>query len=170
MTRVIAAMALWIAIGSSVAATATDWEWLIVADGPTAPAERRALAEALRLLPRLPARVAVIDATEARPDVRQTLLTLDAFVVRGSQVVYVTRQSRLLQGAVGGSPLHVHALATVLWHEIAHSEGADERQARQREQALWATFIRDQRVDGVTALRYLKALEARPDDLLVAAR
>lgn len=53
---------------------------------------------------------------------------------------------------------------------MAHAEGADEREARRREQALWTSFIRDQRVDAVTALRYLSALEKRPDDQLLALR
>ncbi len=147
-----------------------DWRWLIVTDGPGAESERGALVKALRLLPRLPARVAVIDATEAKPEVQPTLLSLDAFVTVGSPVVYIVRQSALLGGARAGSATHTHALAAAIWHEMAHVDGADEREARQREQALWTTFVRDQRVDGVVALRYLKALNARPDDLLTALR
>lgn len=139
-----------------------DWRRLIVCDGPDADTERAVLISALRLLPRLPARVAVIDATEAKPDARPTLLKLDAFILRGSPVVYVVKQGALLRGAVAGSTFHTHALATVLWHEMAHAEGADEREARKREGALWATFVRDQRVDQVTALRYMKALATRP--------
>jgi hypothetical protein len=147
---------------------APDWRWLIVTDGPEAESEREALVAALRLLPRLPVRVAVIDATRARPDVRPRLLGLDAFIVVDSPVVYVVRQSLLLQGARQRSAVHVHALAAVLWHELAHVDGADERTARRAEQALWTTFVRDQRIDGVAALRYLKALADRPDDRLLA--
>lgn len=99
-----------------------------------------------------------------------TLLSLDAFVTVGSPVVYIVRQSALLGDARAGSATHTHALAAAIWHEMAHVDGADEREARQREQALWTTFVRDQRVDGVVALRYLKALNARPDDLLTALR
>ena len=152
------------------AAQSPDWNRLVICDGPDAVDERAALVAALRMLPRLPVRVAVIDATEARPEVQATLNQLDAFVTRTSRVVYVVRQSRLLVGARTGSSLHVHALATVLWHEMAHADGADEREARKREQALWTRFIRDQRVDPVIALRYLAALERRPDDAVLAVR
>jgi hypothetical protein len=37
------------------------WRWLIVCDGPGEEAERVAIVRALRLLPRLPARVVVRD-------------------------------------------------------------------------------------------------------------
>jgi hypothetical protein len=155
---------------TTAAAGPPDWTWLIVADGPTAAAERAAIVRALRLLPRLPARVAILDVDEARADVRPALLRLDAFIVRDSPVVYVVRQSALLRGGIAGSEPHTLALAAVIWHEMAHAGGADEREARRREQALWTSFIRDQRVDAIVALRYLKALTERPDDLLVAAR
>jgi hypothetical protein len=147
-----------------------NWRWLIVCAGPDADTERAALTTALRLLPRLPARVAVIDATEAKPDVQPTLLRLEAFILRGSAVVYVVRQGALLRGAVAGSTFHTLALAAVVWHEMAHAEGADEREAREREGALWTTFVRDQRVDQVTALRYMKALASRPDPTALALR
>lgn len=155
---------------TATAAGKTDWRSLIVCDGPDAEEERRALVEALRLLPRLPARVAVIDATEARPEVQPTLLRLDSFITKGSPVVYVVKQSALLRGAAAGSAIHIHALAAALWHEMAHVDGADEREARRQEQSLWARFARDQRVDAVAAQRYLKALDSRPDDQLLTLR
>ena len=105
----------------------------IVYDGADASAVRVGIGAAIRLLPRRPVRVAVIDAGDARPEVRSTLLRLDAFVTVGSPVVYVVRQSRLLDGAMRGSAIHAHALAAVLWHEIAHACGADEREARRQE-------------------------------------
>lgn len=156
--------------GNSVSAWPTDepnWGSLVVTGGA---AERQALVNALRLLPRLPARVAVIDADEARPEVKATLLTLDSFVVQGSPVVYVVRQSALFRGAVDGSAVLTYALASVVWHEMAHSDGDDERAARKKEEELWTTFVRDQRVDQVTALRYLTALAKRPDAQVQASR
>jgi hypothetical protein len=96
-----------------------DWEALIVAEGPTAASEREALAAAIRILPRLPVRVAVIDANDATTEVRAR---------------------------------------------------ADEHGARKREESLWTSFVRDQRVDQLTALRYLSALSKRPDDQLLALR
>ena len=121
-----------------------DWRSLIVADGPMAESERQALMAAIRALPRLPARVAVIDANEAAPEVKATLLQLDTFITRGSPVVYVLRHSALLQGAKTGDPFHILALSAALWHEIAHTEGADERGARARERSLWTSFVRVQ--------------------------
>ena len=122
---------------AGAAAERPNWQWLIVCDGPDGDRERAALIGALRLLPLLPARVAVIDATEAKPDVQPTLLKLEAFILQGSPVVYVVKQSALLRGAVAGSTFHTHALAAVLWHEMAHAEGADEREARkERRRAL----------------------------------
>lgn len=111
-----------------------------------------------------------MDAHEARPDVRSALLRLDAFVVQGSPTVYVVRQSELLTGARARSALHIHALAAVLWHEMAHVDGAGEQDARRREEALWRSFVRDQRLDPIAALRYLQALSRRPRDLLPAPR
>lgn len=170
-TALVVAMTMGTGQGMVVrAAEAPDWKWLVVCDGPNADAQRDAIVKALKLLPRLPSRVAVMDVSEAKPDVRDVLLRLDAFIIKGSSVVYIVQQSALLNGALKGSALPAHALAAVIWHEIAHAEGADERAARKGEEELWTTFVRDQRVDGVSALRYLKALVSRPDDQLLASR
>lgn len=147
---------------------ADEQQPVIVWEGPAEVGAATTLARALDLVPAKPPRVAVIDARRARPDVRDVLGRLDAFVVRDSTVVYVVRQSALLRGAIAGSSIHLHALAAVIWHEVAHVHGADEHDARKREQALWISFIRDQRVDGVDGLRYLSALERRPGDQLHA--
>jgi hypothetical protein len=147
-----------------------DWQFLIVSSGSEAEVERGALVKVLQLLPRVPARIAVLDAADARPQVHERLLRLDAFVLEGSPVVYVVKQSALLRGAIAGSSFHTHALAAVVWHEMAHVDGADEREARAREEALWTSYIRDQRVDGITGLRYLTALKQRPDDRKLASR
>jgi hypothetical protein len=156
-------------IGTFALAGPPAVESRIVVDGSTAVAERKAIAQAMRLLARLPERVAV-DAEQARPDVKATLLRLDAFTIRGSRAVYLVRQSALLQGAVQRQAFYTYAPASVIWHEMAHAEGADEREARRREQSLWTTFVRDQRVDEVTALRYREAPTKRPDAQLLAAR
>jgi hypothetical protein len=165
-------VAMMTALGPATvrAAGAPDWKWLVVCDGPNADARRDVVVKALKLLPRLPSRVAVLDVSDARPEVRDVLLGLDGFSLRGSSVVYIVEQSSLLKGALEGSASHVHALAAVIWHEMAHADGADERDARKREEELWTTFVRDQRIDGMLALRYLKALASRPDDQLLALR
>jgi hypothetical protein len=110
--------------------------------------------------------------TRARPGVREYLLTLDAFIVRepSSSAIYVVEQSELLRGARAGSKVHVAMLAAVLWHEMAHLAGADERGARQAEDELWTGFVRDGIVDHMTGLRYLGALKDRSDDQGVSGR
>jgi hypothetical protein len=144
-------------------------------NNPTA--YERAVAHAIAALPRRPIDVAVIDADEGRPEVRETLLKLDAFTLRldavtmdRSQVVYLVKQSTVLQEAAKGSRFYEHVLASIIWHEMAHLDGADERGARRAEEQLWTRFVRDGIFDQVTALRYLNALANRPDDRLMASR
>lgn len=161
---------MWLCGAWSSGAAEADWRSVIVYEGADAAAHRAALIHAIELLPRLPVRVAIVDASEAKPEVQKVLRQLDAFIVKGSRVIYVVKQSALMRGAIAGSSLHRHALAAVLWHEMAHADGADEREARAKEQALWTSYVRDQRVDSPTALRYLKALNHRPDDQLQARR
>lgn len=132
-------------------------------DGVAAQRER-AIRAALDLLPRRPSRIAVIDPNDAKPDARQTLLNSDAFITRGGRVVYLTSHSEVLKGAETGSRLFVHMLASIIWHEMAHIDGADEREAQRREEGLWTRFVRDRQVDEVTALRYLKLLKGRHRD------
>lgn len=130
----------------------------------------RAVARAVAHLPRRPLHVAVIDAFDAKPDVRDRLLKLDAFVVNGGKAVYLVKQSVVLRQAAKGSGFHDRVLAAIIWHEMAHLDGADEPGARRAEEQLWTGFIRDGELDPVAALRYLRALAARPDDRLRAAR
>jgi len=133
----------------------------------------RAVSRAIAQLPRPPIRVAVIDANEAKPGVRETLLKLDAFTLRldavtmdRSRVVYLVKQSAVLQEAAKGSRFYEHVLASIIWHEMAHLDGADERGARRAEEQLWTRFLRDGISDQVTALRYLNAITKRPDHRL----
>jgi len=127
----------------------------------------RAIRRAMALLPRPPSTVAVIDAEDARPGVRELLLTLDAFITRGGRVVYLVKESAVLKGAAQGSRFYDCMLAGILWHEMAHVDGADELGARRAERDLWTGFVRDQRVDEMTALRYLRALDAQSLEVLV---
>jgi hypothetical protein len=137
----------------------------------------RAVARAVAQLPRRPVHVAVIDANDAKPEVRQVLLKLDAFTLRAdavattrSRVVYLVKQGNVLQEAARGAQFYECVLASIIWHEMAHLDGADERGARQAEEQLWTRFVRDGVSDQVTALRYLRALTKRPDDPLTASR
>ena len=143
---------------------------IITSPGPDGFAEKEALAAAIALLPEGPVRIAVINVNENRAAVRDHLLTLDAFTVKGNSVIYVVQQSELFKRARAGSALHRAMLATVLWHEMAHLSGADERAARHAEEKLWMRYVRDGLTDQVTGLRYLEALRQRPDDQLLASR
>jgi hypothetical protein len=143
---------------------------IVTSPGPSGAADKDALAAAVALLPEAPVLIAVIDVTQNRPPVRVYLLTLDAFTVKGNAVIYVVQQSQLLKRARAGSALYRAMLATVLWHEVAHLSGADERAARQAEEKLWMRFVRDGLADEVIGLRYLQALRRRPDDQLLAFR
>jgi hypothetical protein len=128
------------------------------------------LERAIGLLPKRPGPVVVFDVDTAEPELKRILLRLDSFVVKGRPEIYLTRQSAVLAGALKGSRLYDHILATIIWHEMAHLDGADERGARKAEQELWTRYVRDQVCDEVTALHYLRALASRPDDQLVALR
>jgi hypothetical protein len=138
--------------------------------GPTASADREAIAAALEMLPKQPVRIAVMDVAKNRPEVRDYLLTLDAFTVKGHGVIYTVQQSATLEGARRGSTLFRAMLAVVIWHEMAHLDGAAERGARKAEEELWGRFVRDGVTDQVTALRVWQELRKRPDDLQLAAR
>ncbi len=52
-------------------------------------------------------------------------------------------------------------LAAIIWHEMAHLDGADEREAPRKEKGLWKGFVVERRVDQVTALQYLKLMDDR---------
>jgi len=122
------------------------------------------LERVLKLLPERPLAVAVIDPNETQPDVRRTLLTLDAFITKGGRVVYLTSHSEVLQGALKGSQLCDYILATIVWHEMAHIDGADEAEAQRREEQLWTAFLMEERVDRIQGQRYLRALKSRRGD------
>lgn len=54
-----------------------------------------------------------------------------------------------------------YALAAVIWHEMAHIDGADERAAQLAEETLWQGFIRERRVEINAAMRYAVDMAAR---------
>jgi hypothetical protein len=122
------------------------------------------LERVLKLLPKRPLQVVVIDPNQAQPDVRRTLLPLDAFITKGGRVVYLTSHSEVLRGALKGAQICEYILATVVWHEMAHIDGADEAEAQRREEQLWTAFLMEERVDRIQGLRYLTALKSRRGD------
>lgn len=120
-----------------------------------------AIGHALKLLSRRPETVAVIDPDDATPEGRKILANSEAFIVHGARIVYVNRQSEVLKGAREGSRIHVYMLACVIWHEMAHIDGADERTAQRREEGLWKRFLIEGLLDRTIALRYLKLMNDR---------
>ena len=120
----------------------------------------RTLAAAIELLPRPPERIVMVDK-ELPPTKESQLRELDAFVLPGSRVIYLRRQSQTLRAAEYSGGPHVVMLAVVIWHEMAHTEGLDEPQAQEREEALWKEFTRRGLVDSAVGLTYLAELQRR---------
>jgi hypothetical protein len=145
---------------SRVATAGSRGAMVVTGDEANAAAINRALI----LLPRRPEYVAVIDPEAVKPEVRETLFKVDAFISRGQPVVYLSPHSEVLKGAREGSRIHTYMLAVIIWHEMAHLGGADEREAQRKEEGLWKRFVVEKRVDAVTALRYLKLMDDRHRD------
>ena len=136
---------------------AAESQRILVAASEDATAIRRAL----QLLSRRPERVVVIDPDDATPEGQKILAKSDAFITAGGRIVYINRHSEVLNGARQGSSLYICMLASIIWHEMAHIDGADELGAQRQEEGLWKRFLLEGRVDRVTALRYLKLMNDR---------
>ena len=108
---------------------------------------------ALGLLPKLPAKVLVVDAAEAAR-------AADAHG-RQENVVYLISQGATLRGAQKGRGIFDYALAILIWHEMAHLAGADEREAQRQQEDLWMTYVATGRVDTNRGLNYLALLKKR---------
>jgi hypothetical protein len=119
-----------------------------------------AIARALRLLPKQPEKLVLVERAvgahlhTGKPNV-------EAFVNRGGRVVYLVRQGVTLQATLKGPGIFDYALATVIWHEMAHIDGADEAGAQQAEEQLWREFVLAQRVDRARGMQYLTLLKKR---------
>jgi hypothetical protein len=122
---------------------------------------RATIRRAVELLPKRPAGVSIINVDDAKPEDREYLMKLQAFVLRGSPVIYLPMHGEVLRAALKGSPFHDYMLATVIWHEMAHVDGADEAQARRQEESLWQRFMLAGAVDRDAAIGYLSALKKR---------
>ena len=115
---------------------------------------------ALSALPRQPTRIVVV-SDRAMPGIAGQVRELDGFVLPGSSDIYLRHESITLGAAeLSGGP-YVLMLAAVIWHELAHVDGCDETQAREREMALWGEFVRNGRVESSLGLTYLAALRDR---------
>ena len=99
------------------------------------------LARVIRLLPRPPEKVVMIDADTSGQSLHDKLQHVEGFVNPGRRVVYLVRQSDTLQRAMKGPGIFDYALALTIWHEMAHIDGADEATARRAEEQLWTEFV-----------------------------
>jgi hypothetical protein len=99
------------------------------------------LARVIRLLPRPPEKVVVIDADISGRSLHDKLQHVEGFVIRGERIVHLVRQSDTLQRALKGPGIFDYALAITIWHEMAHIDGADEATAQRAEEQLWTEFV-----------------------------
>jgi hypothetical protein len=118
------------------------------------------LQSAIEALPRRPERIVMVDG-ESTANAAHRMRGLDAFVPIGSRIIYLRRQSVTLRCAEFEGGACVLALAAVIWHEMAHAEGLGETRAREREEALWKSFVLSGRVDSAAGLSYLAELRRR---------
>ena len=103
----------------------------------------------------------MVDAETEPTSHDKQLRGLDAFVPIGSRVIYLRRQSvTLLAAEYSGGP-YLLMLTAVIWHEMAHTEGLDERHAQEREEELWKQFVQRGLVDSGVGLTYLDELRRR---------
>jgi hypothetical protein len=123
--------------------------------------DARKLGAAIEALPRRPQRIVVVDTKKLPETKERQLRDLDAFVLSGSRVIYLRRQGQTLLAAEYSGGPYVLMLAVIIWHEMAHTEGLDERQAQQREEDLWKEFTRRGLVDSAVGLTYLAELRRR---------
>ena len=121
----------------------------------------RVIDRVLRLLPRRPERLRVIDADTSPPTLQRAILEAEGFVTIGDRTVYLKRQGSTFRKALDGPGIFDYALAAIVWHEMAHLDGADEPEAQRQEETLWRQFILEQRVDRAKGLRFLKLLRSR---------
>jgi hypothetical protein len=152
---------VWAAIGS----TGLSAEHARVVSTGWAYAQTRAydetVARALALLPQRPKQVVVIDAEKTPAALRQRLERVEAFVIMGEPIVCLRMQGTVLKNAQRTGGLFDYALAAIIWHEMAHITGADERAAQEQEENLWRQFIVGGHIDSSRALGYLNRLRQR---------
>ena len=54
-----------------------------------------------------------------------------------------------------------YALAILIWHEMAHLAGADEREAQRQEEELWMQYVAAGQVETRRGLNYMALLRKR---------
>ena len=124
----------------------------------------------LDVLPSRPSRIELLDLNSLSGRTRQRLRGLDAFVLTGSRTVVVIRQGATLRQAELGDAVDRLVLASLVWHELAHVNGLDERAALAQERWLWRRFITRGLVDGAFGLAYIARLADEGRTARAAAR
>ena len=119
-----------------------------------------AIDRALRMLPRPPDRIVIVERPTA-PSQHAGGRRSEAFVNLGEPTVYLVRQGATLQRALDGPGIFDFALAAIIWHEMTHIDGADEPAAQRAEEQLWKEFILGGRVDRTRGMQYLALLRER---------
>jgi hypothetical protein len=119
------------------------------------------VARVIRLLPRPPDKVVVVNADTSGQSLHDKLQHVEGFAIYGQRVVYLVRQSDTVQRAMKGPGIFDYALAITIWHEMAHIDGGDEATARLAEEQLWTEFVVAGRVDRVRGMQYLALLKKR---------
>jgi hypothetical protein len=115
----------------------------------------------LRLLPRHPEKVQVLDPNHVTPDLKVRLKHVDGFAIPGRRVVYLNERGEVFEHAVRRAGVWDYVLATVVWHEMAHIDGAQEAEAQRLEEDLWQQFVVMRKVDSGQGLTYLRLLRKR---------
>ena len=154
-------------LGVGPRSLAVGWFVVVVAIGRAGTAQtvpgphENTIKRALQLLPKQPARILVIDAAQAPRAVDGHGRRVEAFVRHGEDVVYLIAQGVTLRGAQNGPGVYDYALAALIWHEMAHLGGSDERDAQRQEEDLWTQYVAGGLVDTRRGLNYLALLKKR---------
>ena len=122
---------------------------------------RAAIARATAILPCKPDHVVVTEVEPATSRLRGDGGRVEAFVKRGQRTVFLVKGGSTLQQAVTGPGIYDLALAAIIWHEMAHIDGASEPDARRAQEDLWSQFVVSGRIDADRGLRYLALLKKR---------
>ena len=68
-------------------------------------------------------------------------------MLKDGRTIYLIRDSAIIHEAERSGGPYLFILAAVIWHEMAHTDGLDEAQARRREEELWRGFVSTRVVD-----------------------
>ena len=154
-------------LGAHARSLAIGWFVVVMSFGAAGAAQtvsgpyEETIQRALGLLSTQPAKILVVDVTQAARAADAHGRKVQAFVRDGDNVVYLIAQGATLRGAQNGPSIFDYALATLIWHEMAHLGGADEREAQRQEEELWEKYLAAGRIETRRGLSYLALLRKR---------